>query len=133
MSKRSHSPLLTRRFVLFSSCILLTLFVANVAVLNSSYGIAVLSQEWLPTVPGLEEQRIGCHVWRKSREPCAHVEVEDEHPIKELMRRADEDFEKYNTGRSKTFRESVDRYRRENGRHPPPGFKEVHCRLTMFA
>ncbi|KAK5109283.1 hypothetical protein LTR62_007157 [Meristemomyces frigidus] len=40
------------------------------------------------------------------------------------MKHADHDFVLYNAGRSKTFKETVEKYRRKHGRHPPPGFKE---------
>ncbi|KZF26727.1 glycosyltransferase family 90 protein [Xylona heveae TC161] len=48
----------------------------------------------------------------------------DNHPISELMKRADEQFRQYDDGRSKNFREAVRHYRNKYGRHPPPGFRE---------
>ncbi|KAL2005481.1 hypothetical protein VTN00DRAFT_2692 [Thermoascus crustaceus] len=49
---------------------------------------------------------------------------EDAHPIAGLMKEADEKWRKYEESRSKTFRETVAKYREKHGRHPPPGFKE---------
>lgn len=40
------------------------------------------------------------------------------------MQQADEKFKEYTTGRSRTFRETVKKYREKHGRHPPPGFTE---------
>ena len=125
MKPSTDGPLLSRRFIIISATILIVLFIANCIVIWSSNGLSVLDQEWLPSVPGPSEQRVGGDTWRKSREPTAHVEVQDEHPIQQLMHQADLEFERYDEGRSKTFKETVDRYRREYGRHPPPGFKEV--------
>ncbi|KAJ5793963.1 Lipopolysaccharide-modifying protein [Penicillium paradoxum] len=53
----------------------------------------------------------------------------DEHPIADLMREANRDWQAYDNGRSTSFRRTVDRYRETYGRHPPPGFKEWY----MFA
>lgn len=51
-------------------------------------------------------------------------EPSDAHPISLLMRKADEAWRAYEEGRSTTFRETVEKYRRKYGRHPPPGFKD---------
>ena len=48
----------------------------------------------------------------------------DNHPIAALMQEADKAFRRYEDERSKSFRETVHKYRRRYGRHPPPGFKE---------
>ncbi|EPE29541.1 hypothetical protein GLAREA_00701 [Glarea lozoyensis ATCC 20868] len=53
-----------------------------------------------------------------------HASVNDQHPILDLMRDADEAFRIYDESRSKTFRETVAKYRRKYGRHPPPGFRD---------
>lgn len=52
------------------------------------------------------------------------LEPADAHPITLLMRKADEAWRAYEEGRSTTFRETVDKYRKKYGRHPPPGFKD---------
>ncbi len=49
----------------------------------------------------------------------------DMHPISILMMEADERWTAYNEGLSTTFKTTVAKYRRDHGRHPPPGFKEV--------
>jgi hypothetical protein len=53
-----------------------------------------------------------------------HASVNDQHPILDLMRDGDEAFRTYDEGRSKTFKETVTKYRRKYGRHPPPGFRD---------
>jgi hypothetical protein len=40
------------------------------------------------------------------------------------MRKADEAWKAYEKGRSRTFKETVAKYRRKHGRHPPPGFTD---------
>lgn len=48
----------------------------------------------------------------------------DKHPISLLMKEADRTWRKYEGERSKSFRQTVSKYRRKYGRHPPPGFKD---------
>lgn len=48
----------------------------------------------------------------------------DPHPIAHLMEEADRTFRQYEGGISKTFKQTVDKYRSKYGRHPPPGFKD---------
>lgn len=105
--------------------VVLSVVLANVYVLCSLSSRSVLYSEWLPSVSGGKEQRIGTHAWRNSREPGPMKAAEDEHPIKHFMQDADKSFENYNSGRSKTFKEAVAKYRERYGRHPPPGFKDV--------
>jgi len=40
------------------------------------------------------------------------------------MKKADEELKAYEDGTSRTFKETVTKYRRKYGRHPPPGFRE---------
>ncbi|KAF4632835.1 hypothetical protein G7Y89_g5297 [Cudoniella acicularis] len=53
-----------------------------------------------------------------------HAAVNDAHPIASLMKDADAAFNAYEESRSLTFRETVVKYRRRYGRHPPPGFRD---------
>jgi hypothetical protein len=48
----------------------------------------------------------------------------DEHPIADLMREANQKWLAYDSDRSMSFRQTVAKYRETHGRHPPPGFKE---------
>lgn len=48
----------------------------------------------------------------------------DAHPIVSLMSEADAKWRNYESSRSQSFRETVEKYRTKYGRHPPPGFKE---------
>ncbi|CAK4032094.1 glycosyltransferase family 90 [Lecanosticta acicola] len=120
-------PLVTRsqqRLAVFGAVILLALLIADVAILWSEYSTTILYEQWLPSVAGAHEQRIGNNVWQKTTEPTPYFEVRDKHPIKNLMREGDKKFEEYIAHRSKNFKETVRRYRETYGRHPPPGFKQ---------
>ena len=48
----------------------------------------------------------------------------DLHPIAKLMEEADLAFRQYEGDVSRTFKQTVEKYRSKYGRHPPPGFKE---------
>lgn len=122
--REKDSITLTRLHVVIGIGILVLLFITNCLLLNTESATSILYAQWLPSANGSSEQRIGNYVWRKSRPP-ATVLVQDEHPIRQLMQDADTAFERYNADRSKTFKETVKKYRKRYGRHPPPGFKEV--------
>lgn len=53
-----------------------------------------------------------------------HATIADEHPIAGLMHQADVLWSEYEDSRSSTFKETVAKYRRKYGRHPPPGFRD---------
>ncbi|PSS13111.1 glycosyltransferase family 90 protein [Amorphotheca resinae ATCC 22711] len=59
-----------------------------------------------------------------SYSPSWHADINDEHPIAGLMREADKAWNAYEDSRSTTFRETVAKYRKKYGRHPPPGFRD---------
>ena len=52
------------------------------------------------------------------------TEIVDQHPIFDLMQDADQALADYEDGISRTFAETVTKYRTRYGRHPPPGFKK---------
>ncbi len=52
------------------------------------------------------------------------AKIDDLHPIAGLMSEADQVWEAYEEGRSQTFKETVAKYRRKYGRHPPPRFRD---------
>ena len=114
---------LTRLSLLLVLLLLLVLVIANIAILSSSYTRSILHEN-LPATSGGGEQTIGDHVWRRTREPSSLVEVQDEHPIRQLMHDADEAFQRYDADRSTTFKQTVQKYRLKHGRHPPPGFDQ---------
>lgn len=121
-------PLVTRsqqRLAVLAGFILLALLIADVAILGREYSTTILYEQWLPSVAGDREQRIGNDIWHKTKEPNPYFEVKDDHPIRTLMREGERKFEEYTAHRSKNFKETVRRYRETHGRHPPPGFKEV--------
>ena len=62
--------------------------------------------------------------WHADEKIDISSEPIDNHPIASLMQEADDAFRKYEEERSKSFRETVQTYRRRFGRHPPPGFRE---------
>lgn len=62
--------------------------------------------------------------WHSDDKPDSPLEPVDAHPISLLMQEADKQWRKYEDGRSTSFRQTVRTYRREYGRHPPPGFRE---------
>ncbi|KAK4554365.1 hypothetical protein LTR86_008573 [Recurvomyces mirabilis] len=123
-SHGNHAPPPSRRNIYLAIGSLLLLLVTNLYILNTTAAYDVLYAEWLPASSGTHEQRLGGHIWRKSREPAASRGVQDEHPIRHLMQLADHRFKIYDADRSLTFKGTVDKYRRKFGRYPPPGFKE---------
>ncbi|KAJ5082672.1 Lipopolysaccharide-modifying protein [Penicillium argentinense] len=66
----------------------------------------------------------GLSLLRPARPHLVGEFARDQHPIGQLMKEADRQWEQYNQGRSSNFSQTVARYRATYGRHPPPGFKE---------
>ena len=62
--------------------------------------------------------------WKSDDALDEPLEPIDGHPISLLMTEADRLWRAYNDGLSTTFSDTVRKYRRLYGRHPPPGFKE---------
>ena len=62
--------------------------------------------------------------WHAGETVDESPELVDNHPIAFLMEEADYNFREYEESRSKSFKETVHKYRRRYGRHPPPGFRE---------
>lgn len=56
--------------------------------------------------------------------PEAEVDIPDSHPIHDLKIEADQRWRMYESERSLTFRQTVEKYRSTYGRHPPPAFDE---------
>jgi Glycosyl transferase family 90 len=56
--------------------------------------------------------------------PGPETDAPDAHPIHGLRLEADQRWREYGSRRSRTFRQTVEKYRSRYGRHPPPGFKE---------
>ena len=53
-----------------------------------------------------------------------NTETSEWHPVSQLRRDADRRWRVYETSLSRTFKQTVNTYRRNYGRHPPPGFKK---------
>ena len=88
-----------------------------------------------PATSGPVDPPGGSDVWQATRPAESCVEANDDHPIRELIHRADDDFSESTQGRSKTFKETVERYRIKYGRHPPPDFDNVclPCMAKMIS
>ena len=56
--------------------------------------------------------------------PSALPEAVDSHPIAAFIKEADKRWRDYESSRSVTFKQTVEKYRSRYGRHPPPGFQE---------
>lgn len=80
-----------------------------------------ISRITIPDLPGHKKKP-----WHSGESLDGHElhEPVDKHPISLLMKEADKIWRKYEGERSKSFRETVSKYRRKYGRHPPPGFKD---------
>jgi len=103
--------------------ILGTLLAFNIVVLSSNAPVQLLFEERLPRSADTQ-QDFGGHTWQLERGPSPRTEVEDQHPLRELMLDADTKWLAYTEERSQTFKETVHKYRERYGRHPPPGFKQ---------
>ncbi|KAL8946703.1 MAG: hypothetical protein Q9222_006937 [Ikaeria aurantiellina] len=68
--------------------------------------------------------RLPLRPWHREEKVEGPYEPRDGHPISQLMAKANKEWTAYENSRSTTFRQTVSKYRRRYGRHPPPGFKE---------
>jgi len=66
----------------------------------------------------------GLNLFRPEQKHTEGTHANDQHPIADLMKDADQKWQQYDESRSTNFRETVAKYRETYGRHPPPGFKE---------
>ncbi|KAJ5127192.1 CAZyme family GT90 [Penicillium atrosanguineum] len=66
----------------------------------------------------------GLNLLRPEHKQIEGTYAQDQHPIAGLMKEADQQWRQYDESRSTSFRETVAKYRKTYGRHPPPGFKE---------
>ena len=62
--------------------------------------------------------------WHANEKPEAPMDPTDNHPISALMAEAEKNWRKYEDNRSTSFRNTLKKYRRNYGRHPPPGFTD---------
>ena len=122
-----------RVFVLLASIGALTLLV-NVLSLSGNGVSTKLTNVHLPGRPnppspptqGPSLEHAEEEEEEEEEEETAEVKIEapDSHPIHGLRLEADQRWRVYESERSLTFRQTVEKYRRRYGRHPPPGFKE---------
>ena len=110
----------SRRF-LFLLCAFLTLcaIVANFFIFLGLSGSDITT--YLNRIPlsGLPHRS-----WHSADKTDGPYVPNDLHPISLLIADADEIWRAYENSRSTTFRQTVSKYRRKYGRHPPPGFKD---------
>ncbi|ESZ95270.1 glycosyltransferase family 90 protein [Sclerotinia borealis F-4128] len=112
-----------RRFFLFLVVTGLIILFFNLSMLS---GTDMRSNLKKIPIPGLKNKPDS----DSSKSSPSHQDQEvvgdtaDQHPIAALMKEADEAFRVYDESRSKTFQETVAKYRRKYGRHPPPKFRE---------
>ncbi|KAJ5491153.1 hypothetical protein N7539_002720 [Penicillium diatomitis] len=66
----------------------------------------------------------GAAIFRHKQKTLQGSLAREGHPIVGLMQDANEQWQRYQEDRSRSFRQTVAKYRQINGRHPPPGFKE---------
>lgn len=125
MNLIGDGPLVTVCSVPFVAVILLWLLVTNVYILRNASGYNVLGSKPVASKPSSEHPTRLSNVSLEDRPPILQEEVDDDHPIRHLMHYADAQFRQYDQDRSRTFKETVEKYRRTHGRHPPPRFKEV--------
>lgn len=113
--------------------------VAVAAVLILTFNLLFLSGDSIPStsayipIPGRLQKTPASQVWLSPSQtpsapatttPSAPPVFTDSHPIGTFMKEADQKWREYESGRSTTFRQTVEKYRSKYGRHPPPGFKE---------
>ena len=105
-----------RRLFLAVAAFALFLVVANYVTLSKT-GIQLKIDNI--HIPGRHKKP-----WQPGKTLDEPLEPIDAHPVSLLMAEADRTWRDYNDGLSTTFRDTVSKYRRKYGRHPPPGFKE---------
>ncbi|KAL8700293.1 MAG: hypothetical protein Q9224_001030 [Gallowayella concinna] len=93
--------------------------VANFFVFLGLTGADIRSQFSRIPLPRLSRKP-----WHSQDKIGGPYEPRDAHPISLLMAEADKNWVVYENTRSTTFRQTIAKYRRKYGRHPPPGFKE---------
>ncbi|KAH7419231.1 glycosyltransferase family 90 protein [Cadophora sp. MPI-SDFR-AT-0126] len=120
-----------RKLVLFCTFFVSAFIVANFLLLSSADLRSKIKNIALP-LPGSnrwpgQSNTHGYEAvqWHQDKEYFEdHAEVKDDHPISALMRHANKAWKLWDNKRSKSFRETVERYRKTYERNPPPGFKE---------
>ncbi|KAI9742089.1 MAG: hypothetical protein M1834_000479 [Cirrosporium novae-zelandiae] len=110
-----------RRLFYFVTLIGISIIITNLFLLLSPTDLrSQINQLPIPGRPKGSETP----PWQDDTNWDNYQEAVDEHPIATLMKEADDRWRIYDESRSLTFKETVTKYRRKYGRHPPPGFKE---------
>ncbi|MCJ1230634.1 hypothetical protein MMC12_007308 [Toensbergia leucococca] len=119
-----------RRLFLAVAAIGLFIIVANLLVLS---GTDIKSRLNKIPIPGRPKNSLGLgpsiphtiddSIWQDDSNVDNAQGPVDTHPIAKLMKEADTSWREYDESRSITFKETVSKYRRKYGRHPPPGFQ----------
>lgn len=103
-------------FLIITTCAIFAV-IANFFVFLGLTGADIGSQLSRLPIPGLPRKP-----WHSGEKVEGPYEPRDAHPISQLMAEADKAWAMYENSRSTTFRQTVSKYRRKYGRHPPPGF-----------
>lgn len=105
------------RLLLAIATFALLTIVINYLLLSETDIKAQIENISLPAIPGLKKEP-----WHTGENIDDSPEAADDHPISQLMKSADKTWRAYEDSRSRTFRQTVKKYRRKYGRHPPPRF-----------
>ena len=108
-----------RRFVLAIVAVGFLFIVANLLSLPGTNLRTTLDKVPLPGRPKPSHDSTSEETGFDSQQ-----EIIDAHPISKLIAEADKKWRAYEDSISLTFKETVSKYRRRYGRHPPPGFSE---------
>ena len=105
-----------RRWLTLVTLVMLFIIFGNLFFFKGEEIKKKIDQVPLPSLPGKGDETAE----KAGFEPI--YKPRDNHPISLLMAEADKKWKAYEDQRSKTFKQTVKKYRRKYGRHPPPGF-----------
>ncbi|KAI4233698.1 MAG: hypothetical protein LQ352_008227 [Teloschistes flavicans] len=105
-------------FLIIATCAVFAI-VANFFIFLGLTGSDISSQFSRIPLPRLHRKP-----WHSDDKIEGPYEPRDAHPISLLMAEADKNWVAYENSRSTTLRQTVSKYRRKYGRHPPPRFDE---------
>ena len=113
--------------IIASAAVLILIF--NLLFIKGDDSPSTIAHIPLPGRPQKTPTNSRLHATQTSSPPDVAIttglpEAVDSHPIATFMREADQKWRDYESSRSITFKQTVEKYRSKYGRHPPPGFKE---------
>jgi len=109
-----------RRFLLLVVALAAFFILSHLLVLNKNLPIPdTIKNIQIPSWPGKSSEET-----LESAGLSEHYVPYDNHPISLQLVEADKRWQAYEDARSLTFRDTLSKYRRKYGRHPPPGFEK---------